>query len=158
MGICFVNTGAYIDVSDKVNHCNFALLPEHLEDWVNTHGSFPKGVILLINFGWWTRYDDRLAYFGNLTMPYCFPGISEAAAKWIVQYGGIHGVALDTPSLDLGNSNTYPAHVTLLQSNIFGIENIHFNKTHLKGVSFKVIALPMKITGGSGAPCRVIVI
>ena len=117
----------------------------------------PKGVIILINFGWWRRYNDRIAYFGNLTMPYCFPGISASAAQWIVEYGGVYGVGLDTPSLDSGDSEAYPAHVTLLRNNIFGIENINFNNTQLEGKNFKVIALPMKITGGSGGPCRIVV-
>lgn len=154
----FLTIGILIDVSHKVgNNSNFELSPDHLMEWEKAHGPIPEGVILLLNFGWSQRYGDRMAYYGNISTPYSFPGISLAAAKWIVDHGGIHGIALDTPSLDPGHADTYPAHHALLKANIFGIENISFRQIHLPPKGFKVMALPMKITGGTGAPCRVVI-
>ena len=34
------------------------------------------------------------------------------------------GVGMDTPSFDVGTSQTFPAHVTLFAANKFGLENV----------------------------------
>lgn len=163
IGRCFVYfeiffvSGVLIDVTDRVNSSDFELLPEHLNEWQLKHGRIPNGIVL-VNFGWSERYGDRVAYFGNITAPYSFPGISAAAAKWFVDHGGIYGVGLDTPSIDPGNSKTFPTHVTLLGAGIYGLENLSFKGIRLPAKGFRVIALPMKIINGTGAPCRVVVV
>jgi kynurenine formamidase len=45
--------------------------------------------------------------------------------------------------------------VTLLEKNIPAFENLA-NLDQLPALGFEIIALPMKIKGGSGAPLRII--
>ena len=66
----------------------------------------------------------------------------------------IKGVGLDTPSLDPGPSQDFKAHRTLLNANLYGIENIaHLEKLPIIGA--QLIVAPMKIANGSGGPTRV---
>ena len=84
-----------------------------------------------------------------------FPGLHPDAAKWIVENGKIKAIGLDTPSIDYGQSTLFESHVTLYKENIPAFENVA-NLDQLPEKNFTVIALPMKIKGGSGAPLRII--
>jgi kynurenine formamidase len=62
---------------------------------------------------------------------------------------------LDTPSIDYGQSTHFQSHVTLFTHNIPVFENVA-NLDQLPGHGFEVVALPMKIGGGSGGPIRIV--
>ena len=66
-------------------------------------------------------------------------------------------VGLDTASLDHGPSTTFPAHRVFGEANIPGLENVA-NLDRLPPVGATLVALPMKIDGGTGGPCRIIAI
>jgi kynurenine formamidase len=83
-----------------------------------------------------------------------FPGISPEAATWLVKTKKAKAVGLDTPSLDYGQSKDFMTHRILLGANIPGFENVA-NLDQLPYKGFEIIALPMKIGGGSGAPLRI---
>ena len=84
-----------------------------------------------------------------------FPGIDPAAAEWLVKNRKIKGVGLDVASVDYGQSKDFKTHQVLYQQNIPGFENVaNLDKLPVKGAF--VIALPMKIKGGSGGPLRIV--
>jgi kynurenine formamidase len=67
----------------------------------------------------------------------------------------IAAVGIDTASIDNGPSKDFLAHRTLFAADIPAFENL----ASLAGVPLRgalVIALPMKIGGGSGGPLRII--
>jgi kynurenine formamidase len=67
----------------------------------------------------------------------------------------INAVGIDTASIDYGQSQTFDSHVALMSQNIPAFENVaNLDKVPIKGA--QIIALPMKIKGGSGAPLRII--
>jgi kynurenine formamidase len=67
----------------------------------------------------------------------------------------VRAVGLDTPSIDYGQSRTYPAHRVLFAANIPAFENLANLERLPRSGSF-VVALPMKIKGGSGGPLRIV--
>ena len=84
-----------------------------------------------------------------------FPGYSQQAAEFLVREREIDAVGIDTASLDHGPSKDFIAHRILSEANKPGLENIaNLNQLPPKGAT--LIALPMKIRGGSGGPVRVI--
>ena len=84
-----------------------------------------------------------------------FPGLAPEAAAWLVKNRKIKAVGLDTASIDYGQSTDFKSHVALMSENIPAFENVaNLDKLPAKG--FQIIALPMKIKGGSGAPLRII--
>ncbi|MCJ8271172.1 MAG: cyclase family protein, partial [Psychrosphaera sp.] len=84
-----------------------------------------------------------------------FPGIHPKAAQFIVDNRKIKAVGLDTPSIDYGKSTTFKSHIILFGHNIPGFENVA-NLDRLPATGATVIALPMKIAGGSGGPLRIV--
>jgi kynurenine formamidase len=84
-----------------------------------------------------------------------FPGLHPDAAAWIADERRIDAIGLDTPSIDYGQSSTFASHIALFQRNVPALENVA-NLHLLPDKGFTVVALPMKIKGGSGAPVRII--
>ncbi len=84
-----------------------------------------------------------------------FPGLAPAAARWLVEHRDVKAIGIDTPSIDYGQSSLFESHVRLFKHNVPAFENVA-NLDHLPEEGFKIIALPMKIGGGSGAPLRII--
>ena len=64
-------------------------------------------------------------------------------------------MGIDTPSIDRGQSTTFESHQILYGNNIPGFENVA-NLEVMPETGGYVIALPMKIEGGSGAPLRIV--
>ena len=79
------------------------------------------------------------------------------AAKWLIKNRKINAIGLDTPSIDYGQSIFFETHRILCSNNIPAFENVT-NLDQLPANGAFVIALPMKIEGGSGAPLRLIAI
>ena len=67
----------------------------------------------------------------------------------------IKALGLDTPSIDYGQSKDFKTHQILLGANKPGFENVA-NLDKLPADNFYIVALPMKIGNGSGAPLRII--
>ncbi len=86
-----------------------------------------------------------------------FPGMSAEAATWLAEERKIRMVGLDTPSIDHGPSESFDAHVVLFERNVPALENVA-NLDRLPAQGFTVVALPMKIGGGTGAPVRILAI
>ena len=132
-----------------------------LEEWERTHGRIPDGAILLLRTGWGERWPDRLGYLGTeRTGPEAvaelhFPGIHPEAARWITDQRNVAAVGIDTPSIDYGQSTGCEAHVIIYGSNIPGFENVA-NLQEIPEVGAFVVALPMKVAGGSGGPLRIV--
>lgn len=85
-----------------------------------------------------------------------FTGISIPAARWIVENTNIVGVGVDTPSVDVGHSNTFDVHRILTGANLYLLENVALNNTYLPARGFQLVVMPMKLTHGTGAPARII--
>jgi kynurenine formamidase len=155
-----IGPAAVVDVSDRVTP-DYLVGVEDLESWEAEHGPLPDGGILLVRTGWSDRWSDRAAYLGTAaTGPEAvselhFPGIDPDAASWIVDNRGIVAVGIDTPSLDYGQSTDFRTHVTLYGENIAGFENVASLELLPERGSY-VVALPMKIAGGSGGPLRIV--
>lgn len=64
-------------------------------------------------------------------------------------------MGLDTASIDYGQSTDFIVHRLLYEQNILGFENVA-NLDALPPVGAWLIALPMKIANGSGAPLRIV--
>jgi kynurenine formamidase len=155
-----IGPAAVVDVSDRVDP-DYLVGVEDLTGWEAEHGELPNGGILLVRTGWGARWNDRTAYLGTpltgaaAVAELHFPGLSAEAAEWLVANRGIVAVGIDTPSIDRGQSTDFRAHVILYAENISGFENVA-NLELLPETGSYVVALPMKIEGGSGGPLRIV--
>lgn len=151
---------AVVDVSDRATP-DYLVSVADLEGWEDGHGPLPDGGILLLRTGWGLRWGDRAAYLGtDATGPEAvpqlhFPGLDPEAARWLVDRRGVVAVGIDTPSLDRGQSTDFRSHVVLYEANMAGFENVA-SLDLLPPSGAYVVALPMKIAGGSGGPLRIV--
>lgn len=131
-----------------------------IEAWEMGHGRIPTGCIVLLNTGYAQYWPDREQYMGTAlrgeegVANLHFPGFSEASAI-VLADRGVAAVGIDTPSIDYGQSTDFLVHRYLYARNIPGFENVA-NLDALPPSGAYVIALPMKIAAGSGAPLRII--
>ena len=84
-----------------------------------------------------------------------FPGIRPDTARFLAEEREVRAVGLDTPSIDYGQSKDFMTHRVLGERDILGFENVA-NVDGLPPTGATVIALPMKIKGGSGGPLRIV--
>jgi kynurenine formamidase len=133
------------------------------EAYEKQNGRIAEGTIVLLRTGFGKFYPDRKKYLGtdergaDAVAKLHFPGLHPDAAKWLTQNRSIKAIGLDTASIDRGQSTLFESHRTLFDKNIPAFENVA-NMDQLPVKGFTVIALPMKIKGGSGGPLRIIAI
>ena len=129
--------------------------------WEKQQGAIPDRAIVLVRTGWGKFWPDRTRYLGSATpgdtAHLHFPGISREAAEFLMTQRKINGVAIDTASMDYGPSKDFIAHQIINGANVYGLENVA-NLEKLPPTGATLIALPMKIKGGTGAPTRIIAI
>lgn len=152
-----------INVADSaLEDSDYQISVQDLKEWESEQGQeIPSESIVLLETGYSSFYPNKKKYLGTdkkgaeAAKLLHFPGLSPEAAQWLVSNRDIHAIGIDTPSIDYGQSYEFKSHVILLGENIPVFENLtNLNKLPLIG--FDIVALPMKIKGGSGAPLRVV--
>lgn len=155
-----IGPAVVVDVSDRATP-DYLVSVADLEAFEAEHGAIPDGAILLLRTGWGERWPDREAYLGTALTGQAaipelhFPGLDPAAARWLAENRSVGAVGIDTPSIDYGQSADFEAHVALYTANVPGLENVA-NLGELPVTGSFVVALPMKIEGGSGGPVRIV--
>jgi kynurenine formamidase len=149
-----------VDVRPAVQQDNdYRLTVRDLEMWEARHGVIPPGALVLMFTGWGQSWPDKVRYLGSQTpsdpKTLHFPGFSKEAAEFLVKERRVDGIGLDTPSIDYGPSQDFVVHQVINGANRYGLENIaNLGKLPPKGAI--VVALPIKIKGGTGGPVRII--
>ena len=156
-----MGTAVVIDVSHQADStADYRVLPSDIRNWERAHGAIPEGAIVMIRTGWGKRWPDRQRVLGTTktgaaAIPELhFPGLSLDAARELARRR-VGAVGIDTPSIDYGQTQNYGVHRRLFAANIPAFENVaQMDVLPLTGAF--IIALPMKITGGSGGPLRIV--
>ena len=156
-----IGPGVVIDVSDKVaKNADYQVSAADIEAFEQEHGQIPEGAIVLLNTGRAELYPDREAYMGTAergeeaVAKLHFPGLGKDGAELLVERG-IGAVGIDTPSIDYGQSKNFETHVALMTNDIPAFENVA-DMSELPPTGATIVALPMKIEGGSGGPLRIV--
>ena len=125
--------------------------------------AIPAGAIVLIRTGFSTRWPDAVRYLGTAARGEAavaqlhFPGLDPEAAKWLIAERRIKAIGIDTASIDRGQSTLFESHRLLYERDIPAFENLTSLERLPERGAF-IVALPMKIRGGSGAPLRAIAV
>jgi kynurenine formamidase len=151
-----IGAAVKIDVASKsAANRDYQIAVEDITDWEKQNGAIPEGGIVLFQTGYGKFWGDRKQYMGTESDVKHFPGLGKEAAQWLIQNRKIKAVGIDTASIDFGASTTFDTHVALMTQNVPAFENVaNLDKIPVKGAN--IIALPMKIKGGSGAPLRIV--
>jgi kynurenine formamidase len=155
-----IGPACVIDVRDAcVADPDYRLTVEDVQAWETAHGRLPDGAIVIMWTGWGRYWGDPQQYFQSETpedtSTLHFPGFSAEVARFLVEERTIDAVGLDTPSLDHGPSQDFIVHQILNGANVPGFENVA-NLDQVPPAGATLLALPMKIAGGSGGPARIV--
>lgn len=150
-----------IDVQTQTkDNRDYLVQVSDLEQWEKDNHPMPDGAIVLLNTGFAQYWPDAKQYLGTTkkgpegVRELSFPGLSAQAATWLVEQRNIHAVGIDTASIDYGKSTDFQAHRILAKQNIPILENVA--NINAIGKQAYIMALPMKIQGGSGGPVRIV--
>jgi kynurenine formamidase len=140
---------------------DYQVVVADLERAERTLGPIPDGSIVLVRTGFSRRWPDAARYLGTAERGEAavrslrFPGLQPDAARWLVENRSVKAVGIDTASIDYGQSTQFETHRVLSERDVPVFENLTgLERLPLRGAL--VMALPMKIGGGSGAPLRAI--
>jgi kynurenine formamidase len=155
-----VGPAVVIDVgAAAAANADYRLTPEDVAAWEKKHGRVPAGAVVVLRTGWSARWPDRKKYFGDDTPGSAanlhFPSYGAEAAKLLVEERQVGVLGVDTASIDYGASKDFAVHRLAAAANVPGLENLAGLEA-LPETGAWVVALPMKIAGGSGGPARVI--
>ena len=150
-----------IDVSERtLADRDYLITVEDIAAWEARHGRIEDGNIVFLQTGYGKYWPDAARYLGTAkrgpegVAELHFPGLHPEAARWLVSKRRIRAVGIDTASIDYGQSKTYESHVALMTADVPAFENVA-NLESLPARGAHVVALPIKIKGGSGGPLRI---
>ena len=155
-----VGPAVVIDVRTKTGaNADYTLTRDDVATFEAKHGRIPTGAIVVLDTGYAARWSDRRRYLGDDTRGDAsklhFPSFGAEAARWLIEQRKIRALGVDTASIDAGRSKDFPVHRVAGAANVIGLENLT-NIDRLPAVGAWIVALPMKIADGSGAPVRVV--
>lgn len=151
-----------VDVSAKARaNRDYQVSVADFETWETQNARIPDDAIVLLETGWSEHWNDRMKYLGTdkrgpeAVADLHFPGLAPEAARWLTENRKIKAIGLDTASIDYGQSTLFESHRILMGQNIPAFENVA-NLDRLGAKIAMIVAMPMKIRGGSGGPLRII--
>ena len=151
-----------VDVSAGAQKdADYQITVADLKAWEQRHLQIPKGAIVLFHTGFARHWPDAKKYLGtdekgaDAVAKLHFPGLHPDAARWLVTERTIKAVGLDTASIDYGQSTLFESHRILFEKDVPAFENVTA-LDQLPATGAYIIALPMKIQGGSGGPLRIV--
>jgi len=149
-----------IDVAGRAAaNADYRLTAADVRDWESRNGTIAAGTIVLLRTGWGKRWPDRKSYFGDdtpgATDKLHFPSYGEDAVRMLVEERRVAAIGVDTASIDYGQSHDFIVHRIANGADVPGLENVA-NLERLPARGALLMALPMKIAGGSGGPVRIV--
>jgi kynurenine formamidase len=155
-----IGPAVVIDVQAKAAaDRDYRLKADDVLDFERRHGRIEADSIVLLRTGWGKFWPDRKAYLGDDTpgdaSRLSFPSYGADAARLLVEERQVAVLGVDTASIDYGRSTDFVVHRIAAAANVAGLENVA-NLEQLPPRGTTIIALPMKVEGGSGAPVRVV--
>jgi kynurenine formamidase len=160
----FFGRAVVIDVSERAEReADYQVTTSDFVRAEQRDGAIPADAIVLIHTGFSTRWPDAARYMGTAergaeaVAKLHFPGLHPDAARWIVANRPVKAIGIDTASIDYGQSKLFESHQVLYGAGIPAFENLDaLERLPARGAF--IVALPMKIGGGSGAPLRAVAI
>ncbi len=153
----FLSAAIVVDASGRVkSNADYRLTVADLEDWRKAHGAIPSGCVVFLRTGWSKRWPSEQRTMNQDAQGVLhFPGLSLEAARYLLDRTRPVAIGIDTPSIDYGPSKNFEVHHLTMAAGLYHLENVA-NLEQLPATGAYVIALPLKLRGGSGSPARVL--
>lgn len=155
-----VGPAVVLDFSDRVAaDPDFLLEVDHVREWEAVHGPLPQGGWLLYRTGWDARSASQEEFLNADESGPHTPGLSPACARWLAEEAPVIGLGVETVGTDAGAAHSFdppfPCHAALMGSGKYGLTQLQ-NLRRLPPTGALLVAAPLPIVSGSGAPARVL--
>nr|WP_279308052.1 cyclase family protein [Niveispirillum sp. BGYR6] len=154
----FIHPAVVIDISNEAAADeDFIVTRAFLEAWEASHGPIPPRHWILLRSDWSKRV-GTLSYLNLKDDGAHSPGPDAGAMRFLVQERDCVGLGVETVGTDAGQAAHFneplPAHSILHGNGRFGLQCLT-NLDQLPAFGSVIVAMPLKIKGGSGSPLRV---
>ena len=127
--------------------------PDDLTAWIAANGDIPDRACVAMHSGWAAKTVDP-SYVGRGDDGMHFPGFHVEATQMLLEQTTAAAMAVDTLSLDHGQSQDFATHYAWLPAGRYGIENITGLQNVPAAGATLVVGAP-KHKGGTGGPARI---
>jgi kynurenine formamidase len=156
-----ISPAVVIDVTEKAKaDSNYLLTKQDVLDWEKKNGKVPEGALVIMKTGWGVMQSEPKKFLGLEAdgKPH-WPGFSMEVSEFLVKERNVNAIGTEAVGLDSGNAAgfnpPFPAHYVMLGAGKYMLTSLaNVDKLPAKGVV--VMAVPMKLEGGSGSPVRVL--
>ena len=128
-------------------NCNESISKLDIVNHENKYGKIQNHSSIFFFTGWQKNLKKHNYFTEN-------PGLSNLAAKYLVSKK-INLVGIDSPSIDLGNNESFSVHHILAKRDILIVENLA-NLNRISTTTFDFVVLPLKLKGATGSPVRAV--
>jgi kynurenine formamidase len=151
---------AVLDVTaEAAKDPDFLVETAHVRAWEAEHGPLPDGGWLLLRTGWDARAHHQETFLNADAAGPHTPGLSPECARWLAEESPVVGLGVETVGTDAGRAHSFdppfPCHARLMGAGKYGLTQLR-NLDRLPPTGSVVIAGPLPIVTGSGAPARVL--
>jgi len=129
------------------------LTPDDLKAWTDANGDLPEGAVVALNSGWDAHVGTDRFRNADGEGKLHFPGFHIEAIRQLLETS-VKAIAVDTLSLDFGQSPDFAVHNTWLPAGRYGIEGVA-NLGALPATGATIVVGAPKVRGGTGGPARV---
>jgi kynurenine formamidase len=155
-----IGPAVVIDISAKTKtNADYRLTVEDVRAFERVNGAIKAGTLVLLRTDWSKRWPNKKQYLGDdrpgQTDKLHFPSYGVEAARLLVNERKVAALGIDAASIDYGASKDFVVHQIAGAANVPGLENLT-GLDQLPATGAIVVALPMKIEGGSGGPLRAV--
>jgi kynurenine formamidase len=144
-----------VDIREKADgNADAQLTPDDLEAWISANGDIPDGACVAMLSGWGRHVDGDMFRNADEAGAMHFPGFHVEATNMLLEQTRTVAIAVDTLSLDHGQSADFAVHYSWLPAGRYGIECVA-NLEELPASGATIIVGAPKVRGGTGGPARV---
>jgi len=135
---------------------DYEISVEDIARWEQANGHIPLGAVVMARTGWEARWNSAKSYRNADAKGIMhFPGYSEDAARFLAEGRNALGLGIDTPSLHHGSSKNLAVNQYASAHGLYVLTNVA-NLDRMPASGAIAMVAPMKVTGGSAAPVRIL--
>ncbi|MEI5520266.1 cyclase family protein [Streptomyces brasiliscabiei] len=138
---------------------DFLVEIDHIKAWEADNGPLPDGGWLFLRTGWDARAHSQETFLNADGGGPHTPGLAPECARWVAEETPVIGLGVETVGTDAGRAHSFdppfPCHSYFLGNGKYGLTQLR-NLDALPPTGAVVVAGPLPIVAGSGAPARVL--
>jgi kynurenine formamidase len=143
-------------IASAKSNPDYEISVQDIAHWEQANGPIPLGAIVMARTGWGSRWNSVKSYRNtDAKGSMHFPGYSEDAARFLSEGRNALGLGIDTANPDRGSARIFAVGQYALEHGLYLLTNVA-NLDLMPANGAVAMVAPVKVTGGSSAPVRIL--